>query len=611
MNRRSNRIQLDSKSSWTDALWPQCNCCFQAPGAIRLPDDEPNMPRHAAHPRTYMFSQASDMEFEALLSEDDDDPRLLEDNDSWLENDAELVPVDRINRLLKVNQELGPMVHDEFEDTELRPKRESLPQPYIIHELPQPRFQVDASSSALTEEDTTSSGIVETEELHAPNTETEDLVTPLVDVDQVEPSSSSPLAVNDSFTEQPLALSAEEVEQTDIQEEMEVINDSVPSGTIDQPIVDITETLTPNTNNEAVLEVSETSTISVSPIDDKEEKPVVEGISEAAKVTEENQLAPSPSVAQTVDTSSDVKADTTSEPQTSQGNSQRPTHARRTSVAQVAQSYLGDKLEDLTEKLTFIKKNIIMSLEEDEDEEDEFAASTYTPRPSKSQQMRPRAMPKPHSTTSETPVSQRPQRGSSLPKSMPSPKPQQDYSQSPQTPRPSVERFNSFQEEASASFSRIFSKITSTNDRPSFSPSSFFASLAGTEEEAGPSSPLSPQSPASNNEIRTAPTRTSSRGHLDQQKMDVRNAEQRAQALRRPGARNSINMFEEGKADQEGEVVFDFGKVLEMGRTFGKSLGEDVVQNGLKVFNDVSDRMKNVKRRGSGEDNWLGRDSWL
>jgi hypothetical protein len=110
MNHRSNRIQLDSSSSWTEALWPQCNCCFQRPGAIRLPDDEhqANMPRHAAHPRTYMFSQTSDMEFEALLSEadDDHDPQLLEDNDSWLENDAELVPVDRINRLLKVNQEV-------------------------------------------------------------------------------------------------------------------------------------------------------------------------------------------------------------------------------------------------------------------------------------------------------------------------------------------------------------------------------------------------------------------------------------------------------------------------------------------------------------------------
>ncbi|KAI8577135.1 hypothetical protein K450DRAFT_109896 [Umbelopsis ramanniana AG] len=514
--------------------------------------------------------------------------------------------------------QLGPMVHDDFEDTELRPKRESLPQPYIIHELPQPRLQVDASSSALTEENTTPSGIVDAEELDIqiiPTIETEDLVTPLVDIDKVESSSLSPLPVRNSFIEQSSALSAEEVDQTDIQEEMEAVNDSVPSGTTDQLIVDVTETLvmTPHTNNEAVLEVSETPTPSVSPIDDKEDKTVMDNSSEAVQVTEENQLAgTAPTVAQTVDISSDVKADTaniSSESQNLQNNPQRPTHARRTSVAQVAQSYLGDKLEDLTEKLTFIKKNIIMSLEEDEDEEDEFAASTYTPRPSKSQQMRPRPMPKPHSTTSETPVSQRPQRNSSLPKSMTSQKPQQDYPQSPQTPRPSVERFNSFQEEASASFSRIFSKITSTNDRPSFSPSSFFAALAGTEEETGPSSPLPPQSPAPSSEIRTAPTRTSSRGYVDQQKMDVRNAEQRAQALRRPGARNSINMFEEGQADQEGEVVFDFGKVLEMGRTFGKSLGGDVVQNGLKVFNDVSDRMK--KRRGSGEDNWLGRDSWL
>jgi hypothetical protein len=114
MNRRSIRIQLDPSSSWTAALWPQCSCCFQRPGAIRLPDDEypPNMPRHADHPRTYLFSQNNDMEFEALLSDDDEhDSQLLEDNDGWLENDAELVPVDRINRLLKVNQEVSYRLH--------------------------------------------------------------------------------------------------------------------------------------------------------------------------------------------------------------------------------------------------------------------------------------------------------------------------------------------------------------------------------------------------------------------------------------------------------------------------------------------------------------------
>lgn len=42
---------------------------------------------------------------------------------------------------------------------------------------------------------------------------------------------------------------------------------------------------------------------------------------------------------------------------------------RRSSVAQVAQSILGDRLDDFTEKLAFIKKNIIMSLEDDDDED--------------------------------------------------------------------------------------------------------------------------------------------------------------------------------------------------------------------------------------------------
>jgi hypothetical protein len=314
------------------------------------------------------------------------------------------------------------MGHDDFEDTELRPKRESLPQPYIIHELPQPRLQVDASSSALTEDDTASNGITGAEELDSKvilDIETDDLATPLVDtdIDQIEFGPFSPLPVKHSFVdkerEMASTLNAEEREQTDIQEEMEAENDSVPSGTTDQPIVDIAETLTmtPNANNETVLEVPETPTLSLSLTSDKEEKAVMEGMSETAKVTEENQVTEAASsAAQTVDIPLVIKdgtTDTPNEPQTSQDKSQRPTHVRRTSVAQVAQSYLGDKLEDLTEKLTFIKKNIIMSLEEDEDEEDEFADSTYTPRPSRSQQMRPKAMPKPHLTTSETLVAQR------------------------------------------------------------------------------------------------------------------------------------------------------------------------------------------------------------
>lgn len=48
---------------------------------------------------------------------------------------------------------------------------------------------------------------------------------------------------------------------------------------------------------------------------------------------------------------------------------------RRSSVAQVAQTILGDRLEDFTEKLAFIKKNIIMSLEDDETWEEEDSSN--------------------------------------------------------------------------------------------------------------------------------------------------------------------------------------------------------------------------------------------
>lgn len=54
---------------------------------------------------------------------------------------------------------------------------------------------------------------------------------------------------------------------------------------------------------------------------------------------------------------------------------------KRTSVAAtMAQSILGDRLEDFTEKLAFIKKNIIMSLEDEEnmDEEDRVLKPSFS-----------------------------------------------------------------------------------------------------------------------------------------------------------------------------------------------------------------------------------------
>jgi hypothetical protein len=51
------------------------------------------------------------------------------------------------------------------------------------------------------------------------------------------------------------------------------------------------------------------------------------------------------------------------------------TGGRRPSVVAAAQNLLGDKLEDFTEKLAFIKKNIIMSLDSDDEDEQELGTN--------------------------------------------------------------------------------------------------------------------------------------------------------------------------------------------------------------------------------------------
>lgn len=69
---------------------------------------------------------------------------------------------------------------------------------------------------------------------------------------------------------------------------------------------------------------------------------------------------------------------TAADSQVDDGNSN---NNKRTSVAAtMAQSILGDRLEDFTEKLAFIKKNIIMSLEDEEtmDEEDRVLKPSFS-----------------------------------------------------------------------------------------------------------------------------------------------------------------------------------------------------------------------------------------
>lgn len=75
-------------------------------------------------------------------------------------------------------------------------------------------------------------------------------------------------------------------------------------------------------------------------------------------------------------------------PQTSSSSSSSSIQhtGRRPSLVTTAQSILGDKLDDFTEKLAFIKKNIIMSIDNDE-EEDGSSSNHYYNTDRKSQEI--------------------------------------------------------------------------------------------------------------------------------------------------------------------------------------------------------------------------------
>lgn len=90
-------------------------------------------------------------------------------------------------------------------------------------------------------------------------------------------------------------------------------------------------------------------------------------------VTEENKVVDLPFVvADEASTKTDVKEHHQQEELVTQ-------HERRSSiVATAAHSILGDKLDDFTEKLAFIKKNIIMSIDSDDDEDIEEADDAKT-----------------------------------------------------------------------------------------------------------------------------------------------------------------------------------------------------------------------------------------
>ncbi|CAO0791451.1 unnamed protein product [Mucor circinelloides] len=199
--------------------------------------------------------------------------------------------------------------------------------------------------------------------------------------------------------------------------------------------------------------------------------------------------------------------------------------------ASIAQSILGDKLDDFTEKLAFIKKNIIMSIDSDEEDDEEISAEKIL---KKMEEVKSNSANTPSSNTSnqkQPPTLHR--RTSSLMDAV-----------------PTIARFmnqigggSAAAPEASTSTNApLSSSQTSTS---SFSPSSLFSALAGPMPEQ--SSTL-----ATNKKV------------------------------------NDKRPIQE---DEEEEELFDFTKVLEIGKNV-KTFGEGFVGNGIRMFNDVATRMK-------------------
>ncbi|KAI8888749.1 hypothetical protein K501DRAFT_329628 [Backusella circina FSU 941] len=234
---------------------------------------------------------------------------------------------------------------------------------------------------------------------------------------------------------------------------------------------------------------------------------------------------------------------------------------RRSSVvATAAQSILGDKLDDFTEKLAFIKKNIIMSVDSDEEYDDDDN-NVIAARKENIKQQNRRSVSSVQSdtfslfggtkqsdtATAATKTGHR--RASSL----------MDVA-------PSIARFMNQignDNEINTTNSTSFNANNSQNNR-TFSPSSLFSSFAG------------PMPESSSN-------------------------------LKR---KESITTLKE-VPNEEDEELFDFTKVIEIGKNV-RSFSEDIVGNGFRMFNDVANRMKtSVEQQDKKNENISAEDEWM
>ena len=129
-------------------------------------------------------------------------------------------------------------------------------------------------------------------------------------------------------------------------------------------------------------------------------------------------------------------------------------------------------------------------------------------------------------------------------------------------------------------------------DHRVFSPSSFFATLAGPE------------------------------GSSEQQNHEHSSRELRHERHHHERPSNwpdAVPEEEEERDEEDEEDLFDFTKMIAMGKNV-RHMGEDMVGNGLRMFNDMANRVKTANAsasrqpNGSGDadDTWmLDRDAWI
>ncbi|ORZ23316.1 hypothetical protein BCR42DRAFT_447015 [Absidia repens] len=279
---------------------------------------------------------------------------------------------------------------------------------------------------------------------------------------------------------------------------------------------------------------------------------------------------------------------------------------RRSSVAAVAHSLLGDKLDDFTEKLAYIRKNIIMSLDDDEDNDDYYDEDMAKLRQQQHQQLR----------RSRSGSMQQEMRRQSFDPSVSSLSGNTQQHQRPLSrtdipgdPRTQHRRSNSLMDGAT-SFAKIFQQMGGqqegeSNHQRHFSPSSFFASLAGPD--------IPPSSSSSNTTPRTGLVHTTSASPLPRRSSSMssspplqqhqypavsRSANHLHTTSQQPPPRHYSNnetslhnVNEEENIDEED--LFDFSKMIAMGKNV-RNMSEDLMGNGIRLFNDFSTRMKNA-----------------